>query len=142
MNQAAIFIPFFAMMLLTIIVWFYMYVLRLSYFKREKIDPQSIGTMREMYDRVPARIHLPSENLVNLFELPILFYGVCVYLYVTQQVDMAYLFLAYGFVFLRAGHSLIHCTYNRVMQRFLFYSFSSLLLWVMIIRAGISALGI
>lgn len=140
MTQEAIFIPFFCLMLLTIIVWCYMYYLRLTFFVREKINPQSVATTRDMMNLVPDRISTPSENLANLFELPVLFYALCIYLYVTAQVTTSYLVLAWLFVLFRAGHSLVHCTYNRVMHRFALYMVSSLLLWVAIVMAAIAAI--
>jgi hypothetical protein len=123
------------MMLLTIMVWVYMYVLRVSFIMREKVDPQDLATTREMIDAVPGRISTPSENLANLFELPVLYYAVCIYIYITSQVDGLYLVFAYSYLVLRVLHSIIHCTYNRVMQRFFIYMLSSLALWAIIIRA-------
>ena len=135
MVQNIIFIPFFGMMLLTLAVWVYMFYLRLSFFKRQNVPPQSVSTTRQLLDVVPAKLNTPSENFINLFELPVLFYAVCIYLYVTQQVDGMYLSLAYCFLVFRIGHSVIHCTYNNVMHRFYFYVISSLSLWILIIRA-------
>lgn len=140
MHQESIFIPFFGLMLLTIGVWLYMYYLRISFFKRENIDPQSVATTSELLKQVPARINTPSENLINLFELPVLFYAVCIHLFITKQVDGMYLFLAYSFLFFRVGHSAIHCTYNKVMHRFILYVLSSVVLWVFIIFAFIDTL--
>lgn len=135
MNQGSIFIPFFGMMLLTMAVWVYMYYLRLSFFKREQIAPQSVSTTQKVLATVPEKINLPSENLINLFELPVLFYATCIYLYVTGRVDTTYLVLAYCFLAFRMLHSVIHCTYNQVMHRFYLYSLSSLSLWAMIVMA-------
>ena len=140
MDQQSIFIPFFGLMALTILVWMYMYYQRLGYVKRQNIDPQSLATSEDMVGLIPARINTPSENLINLFELPVLFYATCIYLYVTQRVDMTNLILAYGFLVLRIGHSVIHCTYNRVMHRFYIYILSTLVLWTFIILAFIGAL--
>jgi hypothetical protein len=42
--------------------------------------------------------------------------------------------LAWGFVVLRAVHSLVHCSYNRVMHRFIAYMISCLFLLFMWIR--------
>lgn len=137
MNQESIFFPFFGLMLLTITVWCYMYYRRLSYMFRNRVDPQSVATTRAMIDKVPERVGLPSENLVNLFELPVLFYAACLYLYVSGRVDGIYLLLAWGFFVFRVVHSAVHCTYNRVTHRFLAYILSAFLLWVIIARAMI-----
>jgi len=140
MNQESIFIPFLGLMLLTLVVWLHMYYQRLSFLRRRNIDPQSVATNREILDTgIPARVSTPSENLVNLFELPVLFYAACLYLYVTRQVDATYLALAYGYLGLRIVHSVIHCTYNKVVHRFFVYIASSLILWGLVIRAFIGA---
>lgn len=133
MNQEAIFIPFFGLMILTILVWVYMYYLRLSYLMRNKVNPQNISTTNELLKIIPSKVNLPAENLGNLFELPIIFYAACIYLYVTNNVDEIYLFLAYSFFVLRVIHSIIHCTYNKVMHRFYSYLGSSVLLWLIVI---------
>jgi hypothetical protein len=48
--------------------------------------------------------------------------------------DDTLVWLAWGFVILRAVHSLIHCSYNRVMHRFAAYMLSCLFLMFMWIR--------
>jgi len=142
LKQEMIFIPFFGMMFLTIAVWGYMYYLRLSFFVRQKIDPQSVATSHQLLSVVPDKINTPSDNLINLFELPVLFYAVCVYLYVTRQVDSINLVLSYSFLVFRICHSVIHCTYNKVMHRFYLYVLSSFVLWIFIIRAFLAAINV
>ena len=139
MEQKLIFYPFFGVMLLTMSVWVYMYCLRLFFLKRENINPQSVSTTRQVLNIVPDKINNPSENLINLFELPLLFYALCIYLYVTQKVDSVSLYMSFFFLLLRIGHSVIHCTYNKVIHRFVLYVLSSIILWVLIIREFISA---
>ncbi|MGD8576863.1 MAG: MAPEG family protein [Thiohalophilus sp.] len=142
MDQAGIFIPLLGMMLLTAAVWFYMYYLRLAFIVREKIDPQQAATTQQMLEIVPTRVNLPSENLINLFELPVLFYALCIYLYITGQVTPTYLVLAYCFFAFRVLHSVIHCTYNRVTHRFYTYAVSALVLWAMILMASVDLIAL
>lgn len=134
MTPESIFTPFIGMMVLTIVVWCYMYYLRLTYLVRNKIDPQKLSSTEQYKAILPEEINRPSENLINLFELPVLFYAVCLYLYVTVQVDALYVSLAWLFLLSRMAHSVIHCTYNKVIQRFYAYLLSSLVLWLMIVR--------
>lgn len=134
MKQELIFIPFFGMMLLTILVWAYMYYQRLSWIIRERINPQSFA-VTEKAKNVPNRVRYPSDNLKNLFELPVIFYAVCLYLYVSQQVDSINLNIAFTYLFIRIVHSYIHCTYNRVVHRFYAYMASSIVLWLFVILA-------
>ena len=53
-----------------------------------------------------------DRNLINLFELPILFYVICVVLYVSGKVDDYFLLLAYWFVGFRVAHSIYHIFIN------------------------------
>jgi hypothetical protein len=133
-----IFVPLFGMMLLTMGVWVLMYIRRLGFLQQQGIDPQELVTPENITRLVPESINAPSNNLKILFELPVLFYGLCLYLYQTTQVDALYVWMAYGFLGLRVIHSVIHCTYNKVMHRFIVYMLSSIVLWVMLVRAAIN----
>jgi len=139
MNQSAIFGPFLTVMLLTLIVWFYMYSKRIPLIQRSKIDPNTLNAA-ELARISPPAVSNPSDNLKNLFELPTLFYGLMLYLFVANKVDQTYLIAAWGFAAFRVLHSAVHCTVNIVMLRFWLYCISALALWFMVIRAACSAL--
>ena len=139
MNQTAIFAPFLMMMLLTLIVWFYMYARRIPLIQKSKIDPNRL-TAAELARISPPAVSNPSDNLKNLFELPTLFYGLALYLYVTNKVDQTYLIAAWTFAGFRILHSAVHCTINIVIVRFWLYCISALALWFMVIRAAFGAL--
>ena len=49
-----------------------------------------------------------QRNLANLFEFPILFYAVCICIYMTGNVDEYFITLAYWFFYLRVIHSIYH----------------------------------
>lgn len=138
MNQTMIFAPFLSMMLLTLIVWFYMYSRRIPLIQKSKIDPNTL-TAAELARISPPAVSNPSDNLKNLFELPTLFYGLALYLFVTEKVDEIYLVAAWIFTAFRVLHSAVHCTVNIVMLRFWLYCIAALALWFMIVRAALSA---
>jgi hypothetical protein len=135
MDQTAIFGPLLAMMLLTLVVWIYMYVQRIGFIRRERIDARRLEVPGELARLSPAAVSNPSDNLKNLFELPVLFYALALLLFVTSRVDATYLVLAWTFVAFRCAHSFVHCTFNRVMVRFCCYLAASLALWAMLLRA-------
>ena len=139
MNQSAIVGPFMTMMLLTLIVWIYMYAKRIPLIQKSKIDPNTL-TAAELARISPPSVSNPSDNLKNLFELPTLFYGLVLYLFVVNKVDETYLIAAWTFAGFRVLHSAVHCTGNIVMLRFWLYCISALALWFMVIRAALSAL--
>jgi hypothetical protein len=140
--NSGILLPFFGVMLLTLVVWIYMYFRRTSYLLREKIDLRTVDTPEKAATVVPGTVSLASHNLKNLFELPVLFYAVCLYLFVSDSVDRFYLAAAWWFFAFRIAHSLIHCTYNKVEHRFAAYMFAAIALWAMVIRGAMQAIGL
>jgi hypothetical protein len=88
--------------------------------------------------RVPPEVALPNRNLMNLLELPVLFYVACLTYYVTDRVNATALALAWAYVGLRLAHSAIHVTYNRVRHRLIAYAASNVVLislWTNLLRA-------
>ena len=124
-------------MVLTAVVWIYMYYRRLSFIIGNRIRPQDLTTPERAAELLPESVRIPANNLRNLLELPLLFYALCLYLYITQTVDTTFVVAAWLFVGLRAAHSAIHCTVNRVQYRFYAYFVSALVLWFMVGRAAV-----
>ena len=83
---------------------------------------------------VPADVTVVNRNLMNLLEMPVLFYVVCIAFYVTRHVDHGLVTLAWLFVALRVLHSLIHLTTNRVLHRLTAFALSNVVLLTMWIR--------
>ena len=137
MQGAEIFVPFFGMLLLTLVVWAVMYVRRLRYIVGHRIDSQDLTTPEKGAKLIPEKIHWPAYNFRNLFELPVVFYALCVYLFVTDNVDDAFLVSAWIFFGFRIVHSTIHCTVNIVKLRFATYMIGALVLWFMVLRAAL-----
>ena len=128
-----ILIPLLVQVLLTFGVWIYLFAWRIPEIRRKGIDPQHLR------DRAAAHALLPdsanaSNNLKNLFELPVLFYIAVLLSLLLMIQDRLLVQLAWGFVALRVVHSVIHCTYNNVNHRFAAYALSCLFLLFMWIR--------
>ena len=136
MEQTKILAPFFVMILLTIVVWLYMYARRIPFITKNRLTPDQLRPT-EFARLSPPDISNPSDNLKNLFELPTIFYALALYLFVTKQVDGLYLAAAWLFVGLRVVHSAVHCTINIVIVRFWLYAVSALALWFIAIRAAL-----
>lgn len=139
MQQTAIFGPFFVMLSLTFVVWVYMYARRIPFIRSAGLTPKQLRP--EEFARLqPPAVANPSDNLKNLFEMPLLLYALSLYLFVTEQVDALYLSMAWVFVAFRVLHSVVHCTFNLIMLRFLLYLASSFALWFMVTRALVAFL--
>ena len=133
MSFNPIILPLLTMVFLTFAVWVYLYALRIPETKRKKIDPDKLRTRTQVNELLTASA-APSDNLKNLFEVPVLFYLAAMLAMVLLIQDELLVRLAWGFVILRIVHSVVHCTYNRVMHRFIAYLASCLFLFFMWIR--------
>lgn len=129
MSGKEIFFPALAMVALTMIVWVRLYAVRIPEMRRLRIHPQSVATSAQKSARlVDTRA---ADNFSNLFEVPALFYLALIVAYLTQQATPLVLGLAWAFVAGRALHSLIQCSYNKVMHRFAIYSLTTCVVWVL-----------
>ena len=141
MPQTAIFGPWFAMVFLTFLVWVYMYIRPIRFIMGRRIRSQDLAAPGRLAELAPPEVSNPSDNLKNLFEIPVIFYALAAYLFVTGQVDPTYVGAAWVFVVFRVLHSAVHCTINVVMLRFYLYLFSTLAVWFMAARAALRYLG-
>jgi hypothetical protein len=114
---------------LVALVWLRLYAVRLTEIRTRRIDPQRLARADEAVRLLEN--NSAADNLRNLFEIPVLFFAVCLALYTTGFVTELQVSLAWGFVLLRAVHSFVHTTYNRVMHRFLAYAVSTLFVFAM-----------
>ena len=141
MAQQVIFGPFLATVFLTLFVWVYMYIRRISFLTRNQISAKDLAVPGALAQLSPPGVANPSDNLKNLFEIPVLFYALVLYLFVTNQVDALYVNAAWVFVVFRALHSAVHCTFNLIILRFYLYLIATLAVWFMMIRAALAYFG-
>lgn len=127
--NASIFWPMIAQVALTAAIWLRLYQTRIPELRRRGIDPQSVSTSRTAASVLEDVA--PADNFRNLFEVPVLFYAVCLALAVTGLVTPLQLALAWLFVLSRIAHSVIHVTYNLVMHRFAVYALGTLTVFAM-----------
>ncbi|MDJ0812973.1 MAG: MAPEG family protein [Woeseiaceae bacterium] len=137
MTGSEILKPVLAMMLLTLVVWIVLYVRRIAHMKANRIDAQQLTTPERAIALIPEPVNNPANNFKNLFELPVIFYALCLLLFAAGMVDTVYVAAAWLFVALRAVHSVIQCTANIVMARFLAYLAGAVVLWFMVLRAAL-----
>lgn len=131
MNQTAIFWPMIAHAVLI----FAIYVL-LGLRRRQAVATGNakVSQFRENRDE-PAESLFVRNALENQFELPLLFYAVCLALLASGAVGALTLGLAWVFAVSRYVHTFIHVTSNRIRYRqpaFLAGFLAVLALWVLL----------
>ena len=77
---------------------------------------------------------MPNRAVMNLLEIPVLFYVVCLGVALAGRTDAWALRLAWAYVALRLLHSLIHLGYNRVTHRLAVFAASNVVLGAMLVR--------
>ena len=130
MIDTAPLLPMLALVFLTFAVWTMLFIRRIP---KVKSHPVPLDAMRIRATRpiLSEQEMAANDNLMNLFELPVLFYVLCLALAVSGFRSDFFTLGCWGYVALRAVHSAIHCTFNNVLLRFAAYLASTLLLFAL-----------
>ncbi len=109
-----IFLPMFYLMLQTVVVLLFSGSIRL---KEIYLNKNVAGEEHRHppFDQGSRVLKNAQRNLANLFEFPILFYAVCICIYMTGNVDEYFITLAYSFFYLRVIHSIYHIFFNQLI---------------------------
>ena len=105
------------MLLLTLIVWVYMYVRRISFITGKNISPKDLAAPGELARLSPPAVSNPADNLKNLFEIPVLFYVLIALALPLRHADLFIVLMSWVFVVTRFAHAGIFVTSNNVRQR-------------------------
>lgn len=120
--------------LLTFIVGFRMLFVRIGEMRARGIGPQDVALSGERAAKLADT--RASDNYSHLFELPVLFYALCGLAVASGHIPAWLPAAAWLFVATRVVHSLIQCSYNRVMHRFAAFVAGYLLLLAMWLGFG------
>ncbi|MFC3322644.1 MAPEG family protein [Mesorhizobium cantuariense] len=113
MNQTTIFWPVLAHVLLIYIVYA---VLGRRRYGAVKSGEAKAGQFK-VRSAEPASSITVAANLTNQFELPVLFYVLCLTLHLTNGVNYLTLALMWIFVASRYFHAWVHLTSNNLLLR-------------------------
>jgi hypothetical protein len=134
-RNLAILYPLFALAGWTLLVLLLIPFFRVRSVRRREISPNDFKYGESA--AVPPNVSIPNRNYMNLLELPMLFYVVCLVLSVTAGASRLAVFVAWAYVALRIAHSLIHLTYNHVLHRLFAFTLSNIALVSLWVIAGI-----
>jgi hypothetical protein len=130
--------PILAMILLTLVVLVLTAVTRVKEIKSNSIPPQTLAT-RDDASRL-LKNKGSSENLLNLFETPVIFYAISILFFICNNATSLTLVFMWLYVFSRFLHSFIQCSYNDVLHRFYVFIFSTFLLAFLLINFTVNLL--
>ena len=113
MRQTAIFWPMLAHVLLVYIVFLVMFKRRYEAVK----SGEARISQYKVRSTEPASSVTVANNLINQFELPVLFHVLCLALFVTNGVNYLTLALMWLFIVTRYIHAWVHLGRNDVLRR-------------------------
>ena len=138
MIETEILQPVVALAAWTMVMWLWMYVVRLPAMKAAKVDINKLandGTVT-LDDLLPAKAQWPAKNYNHLHEAPTVFYAVCLILALTGNGGGHGSEIAWAYVGLRVLHSLVQASINRINLRFILFALSTTCLAALVYRAG------
>jgi hypothetical protein len=104
-----------------------MYATRIPAMQAAKIDPNAArhpGSLAVL----PPRVRQVADNYNHLHEQPTVFYAVALATELAGLADPLAVTLGWAYVGLRVVHSLVQCTINIVVLRFLAFALASMVL--------------
>lgn len=110
----AILYPVLAQIVLTLAVALLMGMTRWTALGKREVTPEQIALDSS---RWPAHSRQFANCYGNQFELPVLFYVLCLIAQITRTADIIFIVLAWVFVASRVAHAYIHTTSNVVRLR-------------------------
>ena len=122
--------PVLALIVLSLVVWIWMYATRIPAMQRAKIAPQAAAHPGSL-DTLPSSARQVADNYNHLMEQPTIFYALVFVIILSGHSDTLSIDLAWAYVGLRIVHTLIQCTVNIVNLRFLVFALSTIVLMVM-----------
>lgn len=139
MTATAILQPVVALAGWTMVVWLWMYAVRIPAMQRSGIDSTVTvgGTGRDLDAILPERVQWKAHNFAHLHESPTVFYAIALVLAVSGHGgEGGAVALAWAYVALRLAHSLVQMIYNRVVVRWVLYTLSNGALSALVILAA------
>lgn len=125
--------PILVLVAWTLIIWVWMTATRIPAMKKMGIEPQE-AVHSEGLAGLPSKVRQVADNYNHLLEQPTIFYALAIFTHLAGTVDALNIQLAWAYVALRVVHSLIQCTTNIVMHRFIVFELSTLVLVGLTIR--------
>ena len=130
-----LFYPMLAMFLKTVVVMLRNLQVRVAAVRSGELSNKYFELLRGA--EPPETVQKTGNHFRNLTELPPLFYIICLAVMFMGRTDVNFIVLAWSYVALRVGHSVIHLTVNKVPPRFFLFAASNIVLLIMWVRLAL-----
>lgn len=128
MSIAAILLPLFVQVALTLGLFCWMAYHRVTVIRSGEVHPRDIALRQPNW---PPRVLQVANAAHNQLETPVLFYVLTILAIITRHADLLFVVLAWIFVLIRLAHAYVHVTSNRISVRGPTFGLALLVLIVM-----------
>lgn len=108
--------PAFALFTLTMLTVARLASMRFAAARAGRVDPRYYKVFQG--EGEPPELAATSRNVINLYEMPTLFYAGTAIAFAAGEQGALLVALGWGYVALRFAHTAIHVTTNKVLWRF------------------------
>ena len=133
MNSNHIIWPVLAQVFLTLTMLILLGVRKAKAVKTGAVNRQQAALNNRVW---PEDVVKVSNNIANQFEVPVLFYVLCLVLYSINAVSLVAIVLAWLFVLSRFAHAYVHIGSNYVPMRLRLYLVGGFVLIAMLIQVA------
>ena len=137
MSSNQIFLPVLVQILITISGFLLLGIRKTKALKTNNVDQEKAALDNDAW---PDYVLQVSNNIRNQFQVPVLFYVLCILFYSIDAVSTIVLYLAWAFVISRAIHAYIHMNSNFVPARFTVFTIGFVTMIIMVVFAAIALL--
>lgn len=128
--------PAFALVALTLFSVARLARMRFAAARAGRVDPRYYKVFKG--EGEPPELAATSRNVINLHEMPTLFYAGSAIAFAAGESGALLVALGWAYVVLRFAHSFVHVTSNKVMWRFRVFSASWVVLFAYWAVLGVS----
>ena len=128
MTVQMVLLPVFVQVALTLCLLVWMASARTASIKRGETKMRDMALGQPVWPAGPTQI---ANSYHSQFQLPLLFYVVVLWAWITRQADVIFVVLEWLFVLLRIVHAYVHTTSNYVPRRFQVFAAGMLVLVIM-----------
>lgn len=134
MNNIEILYPVLAHMFLVVFLFIPLIMRKSKAVKNKAVDLKETALNNQAWTSDVKKV---SNNIANQFEIPVLFYALCMIIALTDNVGVLNTALAWGFVALRYVHTYVHIGSNFVPLRMRIFALSLVIVLVMLIQTAV-----
>ena len=131
MTNTEFLAPVLALVLWTLVMWFWMYATRIPAMVKAEIEPNSARHPGTYSDKIPSNVRAIADNYNHLHEQPTIFYALMAFAALSGGASATLLYLAWGYVGVRVLHSLVQSLSPVVMLRFSVFALGTFVLVAM-----------